>query len=126
MICFLWLVLVVALPVPLVVPVRGEVPAARILMLAAIALAEMVVETPRGAAPMLAAFLLVQALLAMAVLWLAARAAGALLRFLPPAARTAAALGIAALLVLAAATGEIYRDPYRASTLRTGLFGVYE
>lgn len=122
----LWAVFVVAVPVPLLIPVQGEVPAARILMLAAIGLLQMLTETTRGAVVQLTLLFLGQALLATAALWVVAYVVSRLVQSLAPAAQAVVAVAIVVALLATALTREIYRDPFRAATPRANLIDVYE
>jgi hypothetical protein len=122
----LWAVFVIAVPMPLLSPVRGEMPAARMVMLATISAVEMLFETYRGAVVQLTLLLLVQGLLACAALWAAAWAVSSLLRILPALPRRAAVLAIVVALLATASAVEIYRDPFRTATLHASLLNIYE
>jgi hypothetical protein len=122
----LWAVFVIAVPVPLIIPLRAEVPAARIVMLATISGFTMIAETTRGAVVPLALLLFAQALIAIAVFWLAAYLISRLLARLPDGARAAVTVALAAALLVITSTNSLYRDPYRPETLRSNLLQVYE
>jgi hypothetical protein len=121
----LWAVFVVAMPVPLLVPLEAEVPAARILMLAAIGLLQMVLETTRGAVVQLTLLLFAQALLAMAGLWVFSYLATKPLARATSAVRTVATLAVIVTLLATASAVELYRDPFRSDTIRADLISAY-
>jgi hypothetical protein len=113
-------------PVPLVIPLTARVPAARVFMLAAISFAEMFAETTRGAVVPLAILLLVQALVAMGLLWIIAYGISRLLAGASNGLRAAATL-LLVLSILAVTTADsLYRDPYRSETLHANLTEVYQ
>jgi hypothetical protein len=122
----LWAACVIAVPVPLFIPLRAEVPAARIVMLATISAFTMFSETTRGAVVPLALLLFAQGLVAIGVFWLLSYLIARLLARLPLLPRTGVALALAAVILLMTATNSFYRDPYRPETLYSNLLQVYE
>ena len=122
----LWAALFLLLPVPFFLAETGLVPPARIFMLGLITLSVIIAESAQGVAGLSAAFLCGQALGYAVLSWLVA--------FL--IARTVGFFGRRALamttliLVLGGAvvvTGlNLYRDPFRARSLRVNLLHVYE
>jgi hypothetical protein len=113
------------MPVPLLVPLEAEVPAARIFMLAAIGLLQMVLETTRGAVVPLTLLLFVQALLATAGLWIFAYLATKPLARVRSAVRTTATLTVIVVLLAIASAVDLYRDPFRSDTMRADLINAY-
>jgi len=111
---------------PLVIPLSASVPAARILMLAGISFATMVVESTRGAAVPLAILLLLQAMLAMAALWIVAYGVSRLMAHVASGTRTAVTVAVVVVLVAVTTVGSFYRDPYRPESLHANLIQVYE
>jgi hypothetical protein len=113
------------MPVPLLVPLQAEVPAARILMLASIGLLQMLLETTRGAVVQLTLLLFAQGLLAMAGLWVFAYLATKPLERVTSAARTAATVAVIVVLLATATAVNLYRDPFRSDTIHAGLIDAY-
>ena len=68
----LWLGFLVAVPVPVLVVAHGHVPALRLLFMGGVTLAVILLESARGAAGLLALFLIGQFALYAALSWLAA------------------------------------------------------
>ena len=122
----LWAAFVIAVPVPLISPLHAEVPAARIVMLATISVFTMFAETTRGAVVPLAILLLGQALIAIAVFWVAAYLLARLLTRLPSAARAVVTIALALGILAVTTVNSYYRDPYRPETLHSNLLQVYE
>ena len=122
----LWAAFVIAIPVPMISPLHADVPAARIVMLAAISVFTMFAETTRGAVVPLVVLFMLQALVAIGLLWVAAYLLAKLLARLSYTGRgvvtVALALGILALTTV----HSFYRDPYRPETLHSNLLQVYE
>lgn len=116
----------IAVPVPLFIPLRAEVPAARIVMLATISAFTMFAETTAGAVVPLALLFLAQALVAIAIFWVAAYLIARLLTRLPDAARAVLVVGLAAAILVVTSINAFYRDPYRPETLHSNLLQVYE
>jgi hypothetical protein len=119
-------VFVITVPVPLVIPLWARVPAARILMLGAISTVTMLVETTRGSVVALAILLLLQGVLAMAVLWFVAYALSLLLARLSPGMGSIITVAVVVLLIAVTTVGSFYSDPYRPETLHSNLIQVYE
>jgi len=122
----LWAAFVIAVPVPLISPLHAEVPAARIVMLATISVFTMFAETTRGAVVPLAILLLGQALIAIAVFWVAEYLLARLLTRLPSAARAVVTIALALGILTVTTFNSYYRDPYRPETLHSNLLQVYE
>ncbi len=121
-----WIALVLALPLPLFGLEQAIVPAARSLMLAAICLLVIGLESANGVVPVLAALFLAQALLQLGLLWIAARLLVRALARLAPRWRTGLVAAAVALLLLAGSRIELYRTPYRAASLHATLLEVFE
>jgi hypothetical protein len=119
-------VFIVAVPVPLVIPLYAQVPAARILMLGVVSFATMFVETTRGAVVPLAFLFLAQALVAVGALWLVAYALSRLLARLTSGPRALITVGIVVAVLAVTTARSLYLDPYRPQTLRSNLTRVYE
>jgi hypothetical protein len=117
---------VLAVPVPLVIPLSAQVPAARILMLALISSATMLAETTRGSVVALSILLFLQAGLAIGVLGVFAYVVSRLLARLAPGPRALMTLAVVIVLVAVTTAGSFYRDPFRPATLRANLIEVYE
>jgi len=117
----LWLGFVLAVPVPVLVVGQGHVPALRLLFMGGVTLAVILFESARGAAGLLAAFLIGQFAVYAGLLWLAAagiaRVSG---RW-----RTPAAIAILVVLFGVALTRPIYRCPFLPDVSRVSLLGVY-
>jgi hypothetical protein len=117
----LWLGFLLAVPVPILVVAQGHVPALRLLFMGGVTLAVMLFESARGAAGLLALFLIGQFAVYAALLWLAAwavtRVAGR--RSLP------VAIGILVALLAVALMRPIYRCPFLPALSRVALLGVY-
>ena len=116
----LWLLAVLALPVPILLLGPGHVPAAQIAELGAAALAFGIAESLRGVVGLTAAVFLGQALLYAGVLWVVA---GILARRL--GRLRGAAVALAALLAVAACWAPVYRTPYHATLAHATLLEVY-
>ena len=121
----LFAALVLMAPVPLAVLGPALVPPARILMLGVITVAVMVRESARGAAPSLAAVLLVQVAIYLAAAWLAAGLVSRLLHRIGPAAVGPVTLGLVALGLALACSFEIYDTPFSARAAHASLLDVY-
>lgn len=116
----LWLVAVIALPVPILLLGPGHVPPAQLAQLGGAALAFGLAESLRGVVGWTAAIFLGQALLYALALWaLSGFAARRLGR-----ARTAL-VAIAAVLAITACFVPAYRTPYHATTPHATLLEVY-
>lgn len=121
----LWLVALVALPVPLFGVSEAVVPPLHQLELGALALAFTLLERAQGMGPLLSALFLVQGLLwALALLAAAALVARGLVR-LPPFARTRLALFVVVLGLALAAAQPVYRTPYSSRSAESSLLGLY-
>ncbi len=121
----LWIASALLVPLPVLFPGPGLVPAARFLMLGGVSLAVMLFESTRGAVAPLAALLLLQAVVWLALLWLVAGLAARG----PARQRSQARLRVPPALVAAAlllgATTEIYHTPFAAETAWGNLLHVY-
>lgn len=123
----LWLALLLMAPAPVLLGVAsGFMPVARVLMLAGVCLAVIVVEGAQGAVDLLALMLFAQALVC-GVLWFAVAAAVArLLVFLP---RRVAVAGLALALtvgVIVTSSSSWYRTPFRAAGTQANLWELFE
>jgi hypothetical protein len=121
----LWGCLVLVVPVPILVVGPGWVPVVRLVLLGAVTLSVVVLESARGAVPALAAFLLGQAAGYGALLWLGAAAATRALRPLGPRALAPAVLALVAALAVGATLTDAYQDPYRPAALDANLLRLY-
>jgi len=121
----LWIASALLVPLPVLFPGPGMVPAARFLMLGGVSLAVMLFESTRGAVAPLAALLLLQGIAWLGVLWLAAALAARLLARLPARARMRATLAIVVAGVVVASTAPIYHTPFAAEAARGNLLHVY-
>jgi hypothetical protein len=117
----LWLGFVVAVPVPVLVVGQGHVPALRLLFMGGVTLAVILFESARGAAVLLAAFLIGQFAVYAGVLWLAA----AVITRVAGRWRLAAAIAILVALFAVTLTRPIYRCPFLPVVSRVSLLGVY-
>jgi hypothetical protein len=122
----LWLALALLVPLPLFGLQHALVPAGRALMLGAVCVLVVVLESSKGVVAILAAIFLVQAFLQLALLWLAAWLGAGASRGLGRGQRGAAVLLGVALAVALASSLELYRTPYRAGGIRASLLEVYE
>lgn len=113
-------------PLPFFLAQSGAVPPARMLMLAAVALAVIAAEGAGGMVGPSALLLAGQALGYGLALWLAAGLAARGLARLPRRAAAAVTLGLLLVAVTVAWRHELYRDPFRAHGLRTSLAHLYE
>ena len=117
----LWLGFLVAVPVPVLVVAHGHVPALRLLFMGGVTLAVILLESARGAAGLLALFLIGQFAVYAALLWLMAwtvtRVAGR--RSLP------VAITILVTLFAVALARPIYKCPFLPDVSRVSLLGVY-
>ena len=117
----LWLGFVLAVPVPILVVGQGHVPALRLLFMAGVTLAVMLLESARGAAGLLALFLVGQFAVYGFLLWMAAWGITALAgRY-----RLAVALALLAVLLAVAVARPIYRCPFLPDVAQVSLLGVY-
>ena len=121
----LWIASALLVPLPVLFPGPGLVPAARFLMLGGVSLAVMLFESARGAVGPLAALLLLQGIAWLGVLWLGAALAARLLTRLPPQARLRATLAIVLAGLVVGATVEIYHTPFAAEAAWGNLLHVY-
>lgn len=122
----LWIALAFAVPVPFFLVETGAVPAVRLLFLAGVHVAVIASEGARGAAGIAAALLAIQGLVALAVLWGAAALGVAAIRRLAPRR-----IGLVTLLIVAAglvltASVDLYRTPFRTTSLRGSLLEIFE
>jgi len=122
----LWLVFVVALPLPFYLVETGRMPAAALLQTAAYVLAVIAREGTQGQIGLIAAILIGQGMFWVIMLWVAAWMATRLLARLPPRAIAAVTLSTVAVVLLLASSLEVYRTPFRARSLRATLLSVYE
>jgi hypothetical protein len=122
----LFAVLALALPLPFWLVETGAEPAVRLAMFEGVLLAVIATEGARGAVGIAAALLGVQVLVYLVALWLASGLVLWPLRARSRGARAAVAGGVAAVLLVAAATSEIYRTPFRTRSLRGDLFAIFE
>ena len=121
----LWIASALLVPLPVLFPGPGLVPAARFLMLGGVSLAVMLFESTRGAVAPLAALLLLQAVVWLALLWLVAGLAARGLARLRSQARMQVTLALVAAALLLGATTEIYHTPFAAEVARGNLLHVY-
>ncbi len=121
----LWIAAALLVPLPVLFPGPGLVPAARFLMLGGASLAVMLFESSRGAVIPLAALLLLQGIAWLGALWLVAALAARLLARLPSHARLWVTLVIVAAGLVVGATTEIYHTPFAAEAARGNLLHVY-
>ena len=121
----LWIASALLVPLPVLFPGPGLVPAARFLMLGGVSLAVMLFESTRGAVAPLAALLLLQAVVWLALLWLVAGLAARGLARLRSQARMRVTLALVAAALLLGATTEIYHTPFAAEVARGNLLHVY-
>jgi hypothetical protein len=122
----LWLAAVFVVPLPFFLVETGLVPAARVLMLAAVTVAVIITEGSLGAVGIAAALLIGQGLLYLAILWMLT---GLLLRPLRRRSSRTVAVITATLVVVAivcASMFEIYHTPFRTESLQASLLEVYE
>jgi len=120
----LWLVLLVALPVPYWVFEGGRAPTLWLAELSAFVLAMLVAEGGM-VTQIVATLLTAQTLLFAGLTWLVARAVARLLTRLPDAQRSGVALAAAA-LVLAASLLPLYRSPLVAGGASVNLVGLFQ
>ena len=121
----LWIAAALLVPLPVLFPGPGLVPAARFLMLGGASLAVMLFESSRGAVIPLAALLLLQGVAWLSALWLGAALAARLLARLPSHARLWVTLVLVAAGLVVGATTEIYHTPFAAEAARGNLLHVY-
>jgi hypothetical protein len=121
----LWIASALLVPLPVLFPGPGLVPAARFLMLGGVSLAVMLFESARGAVAPLAALLLLQGIAWLGVLWLVAALAARLLGRLPAHARLPVTLTIVVAGLVVGATVEIYHTPFAAEVAHGNLLHVY-
>jgi hypothetical protein len=122
----LWVTFAVAVPLPFFLAETGRVPAARLLMLGAVAAAVIVAEGSQGAVGIAAGLLFGQALLWLALLWLAASLVSRALRLGSPRTVAAVTAVVVAGILAAATVLEPYHTPFRTRSLRANLLHVYE
>lgn len=121
-----WVVLAAVLPLPLFGLQYAVVPAARALMLGAICLLVVAVESADGVVVQLAAVFLVQALLQLALLWALAYGFVRSLARLPGRWRIAVVATVVSVAVVVGSSVELYRTPYRADSIHASLLEVFE
>ena len=117
----LWLGFLLVVPVPVLVVAQGHVPALRLLFMGGVTLAVMLLESARGAAGLLALFLIAQFAVYAALMWLAAWA----VTRLAGRRRLPVTIAILAALLAVALTRPIYRCPFLPDASRVSLLGVY-
>jgi hypothetical protein len=122
----LWGTFVLLIPLPFFLVETGVVPAARILMLASVAVALLAVEGPQGTAGILAVVLVVQASVYVALLWWVADRVSRVLARTSPRRVAAATAALVVVSLLVASSFEIYRTPFRTRSLRANLLQVFE
>lgn len=122
----LWLALLVCAPVPFFLVENGRQPVAALLQMFGVTLVLMATEGRGGAAPLVAAMLAVQVLVAaLAFAALASLVARGLVRLAGRRAG-AAAFALAALMILVALVVPLYRTPFRGGGLQATLAEVFE
>lgn len=121
----LWLCLLVVVPVPILVVGPGWIPVARLVFLGGITLSVVALESARGAVPALTAFLLAQAAIYAALLWVGAATVTRLLRPLGARALGTAVLVLVVGVLTVATLTDVYQDPYRPTTFTANLVRLY-
>lgn len=119
----LWLTLLFTVPVPYFMIEAGRVPAAELIVFAALTSAVALTD-PDFASRLIAVVFVVQAGFYAALLYAAARLAARRLGRLAPGTRRLA-VGLAAAACLAASLFPIYRTPLARSGLKANLLAVY-
>lgn len=122
----LWLSLLLCAPVPFLLVEHGRQPVAAMLQMLCVTLALIADEGRGGAAPLVAALLGGQVLLASLVFGLIARWIARGLERTTGTGAGAAALTLSAVMVVAALLLPIYRTPFRAGGLHATLVEVFE
>jgi hypothetical protein len=112
-------------PVPIAVVGPGWVPAAHLFELGALCLAVALLESARGALPLLTAFLLGQGLFWAALFWPAAGLAVRALARRAPRALGPVALGLVAAGLAVTSAFAVYETPYAAQQPRATVWRVY-
>lgn len=122
----LWLALLLCAPVPFSLVESGRQPVAALLQMLGVTLLLMAAEGRGGAAPLVAAMLAVQVLLAAAAFALVAKVAARALERMLAARAPAAALTLAAVMIVTALVLPVYRTPFRGGGLHATLTEVFE
>ena len=122
----LWLAMALVVPVPVLALGPGSVPALRLLELAAISSAVMVVESSRGAVLLITLVLALQAVLWMGLFWGVAWLASRVLGRLSPRMVAGVTLGLVVAAVAVATSTDLYHTPFRAASARGDLLDVYK
>jgi hypothetical protein len=121
----LWSCAALTLPAPVLLLGPGWVPPLRLLELGIASVAFMLLENPRGAAGPVAALLLGQAALYLALLWGLARIASRGLGRLRPRVRASVTWAVVAGGLALSASFEIYQTPFAADSPRASLLRVF-
>ncbi|MGE4649480.1 MAG: hypothetical protein AAEJ53_01210 [Myxococcota bacterium] len=111
----LWLLMLLALPLPLLIPGGGLIPAARMLLLGGLCVGMVIAESGSEIAAILAAAFLLHVILYAALLWCAAALIARFLAGSSPHTRTAVVVTCAALLLASAMLTQLYETPYARS-----------
>ncbi len=122
----LWLTSVIVVPVPFFLIESGWVPTARLLQLGGVCFALMITEGTQGAVPPVTALLLAQAGFYIVALWLVSTLLVRAVSKRAPRALAATTAVLVAGGLLAGATLEIYRTPFRSQSLSTTLLHAFE
>lgn len=111
----LWLLMLLALPLPLLIPGGGLIPAARMLLLGGLCVGMIITENGSGIAGLLASAFLLHAVLYAVLLWCAAALIARMLAGASPRSRTFVVLTCAGLLLAWATLSRPYETPYARS-----------
>lgn len=111
----LWLLMLLALPLPLLIPGGGLIPAARMLLLGGLCVGMGIAERGSEIAGILASAFLLHAVLYAALLWCAAALIARFLARGSPRSRTYFVLTCAGLLLAWATLTRPYETPYARS-----------
>lgn len=122
----LWLALMTCAPVPFFLVENGRQPAVALLQMLGVTLLLMGTEGRGGAAPLVAAMLAGQVLLAALVFAAAASLAARVLVRATGNRASIAALALALLMLAVALSTPLYRTPFRGSGLHATLSEVFE
>ena len=122
----LWLALLVCAPVPFSLVERGRQPVAALLEMLGVTIGVMAVEGRGGAAPLVAAMLGGQVLLASLAFALVARLLARGIERTAGQRAGITALALAAAMIVAALELPVYRTPFRTGGLQATLAEVFE